>query len=103
MGIRRTRRGSGTRVRLGRARFQTRLANWLVTRLVTAKVATPRLAPRRAEGEPVATRAAAIANQSFEWSAARVRTGMLRSSSTLGDSATASNTSRSRVPRPLVI
>ena len=38
---------SGTDVRLGRGRFQTRLATWLVNRLVTARLTTPRAAPRR--------------------------------------------------------
>ena len=44
--------------------------------------------------------AAAIANHSLEWSAARVSSGIGVSSSGVGDSATASNTSRSSVPKP---
>ena len=94
------RRASGTRCRFGRGRVQTRLATWLVTRLVTARVTTPRAAPRCADGLPSATIAAAIANHSLEWSAARVSRGITASSSGLGDSAMASNTSRSSVPRP---
>src|SRR3954468_15708432 len=48
VGDRRDRRESGTVNRLGRGRCQTRLATWLVNRLVTARVATPRVAPRTA-------------------------------------------------------
>ena len=47
VGIRRPCRASGTERRFGRGRFQTRLATWLVNRLVTARVTTPRAAPRR--------------------------------------------------------
>jgi hypothetical protein len=103
VGKRRVRRASGTNVRFGRSRRHSRLANWLVTRLVTPSVATPRSAPRRAAGVPLVASAAAMANHSLEWSAVRVRYGIAVSSSGVGDSATASNTSRSSVPRPPVI
>ncbi len=43
-----------------------------------------------------------MANQSVEWSAARVSGGMTESSSGVGVSAIASNSSRSSVPRPRV-
>ena len=41
-----------------------------------------------------------MTNHSLEWSAAQVSRGIVASSSGLGDSAIASKTSRSRVPRP---
>ena len=57
---------SGTRIGLGRSRRHSRLATWLVTRLVTPSVATPRTAPRLSDGLPNAARPAAMANHSFE-------------------------------------
>src|SRR5690349_5778240 len=90
VGVRTERRISGTVSTFGRARFQIRFAPWLVIRLVNARVATPRAAPRRTAGFPVAVRTAAIANHSFEWSAAAVSLGITASSSGLGDSAIAS-------------
>jgi len=51
----------------------------------------------RGEGENAA---AAMASHSLEWSAARLSGGIVASSSGLGDSAMAANTSRSKVPRP---
>ena len=57
-----------------------------MTRLVTARVTTP--APHRAAPTgPRCAIAAAMANHSFEWSAARVSRGIVASSSGLGDSA----------------
>ena len=103
VGIRRDRLSTGTAAHSGRGRFHTRLATWLATRLVTASEATPRPAPRWTDDCLVAISAAAIANHSFEWSAAAVSRGMKPSSSGLGDSAMASKTSRSRVPRPAPI
>ena len=78
----------------------TPLATWLVTRLVAARLTTPRVAARCTVGRLDAMSAAAMTNHSLEWSAARVSRGMTASSSGLGDSAIASNTSRSSVPRP---
>jgi hypothetical protein len=80
-----------------------RLAPWLVTRLVTASVTSPRAAPRRIFGVPAAASPAAIATHSFEWSAARVRRGMTVSSTLLSDSATAKKTRRSTVPSPMAL
>ena len=44
-----------------------------------------------------------MANHNLEWSAALVSRGITESISGLGDSATASNTSRSKLPSPRVI
>ncbi|SIA02943.1 Uncharacterised protein [Mycobacteroides abscessus subsp. abscessus] len=71
-----------------------------MTALVTANVSSPRVAPRAAAGLPNSASPAPIPIHSLEWSAARVRRGMTASSSGLGDSATASKTSRSSVPSP---
>ena len=79
VGKRRGRRAVGTRRYLGLAWCRSRLATWLVTRLVNARPATPRTAPRCAQGRPDASNAAAIANHSLEWSAALVRAGMVMS------------------------
>ena len=103
VGTRLLRRTSGMRVRSGRGRRQIRLASWLVTRLVTARLTTPRAAPRLTDWLPNAPIPAAMANHSLEWSAALVRRGIVESKSGLGDSATASKTSRSKLPRPLPI
>ena len=103
VGIRCDRRMRGTGVKFGRGRFHTRFATWLVSRLVTASVTTPRAAPRRIEGVPAAPMIAAIPNHNLEWSAAEVSRGISASSSGLGDSATASKISRSREPRPCPI
>jgi hypothetical protein len=62
----------------------------LVTRLVTASVTSPRAAPRRMDGVPAAARAVPMTIHILEWSAAEVSRGMRKSSSGLGDSATAS-------------
>ena len=56
--------------------------------------------PRRIDAVPSAPMAAAMANHSLEWSAARVSCGMTVSSKGLGDSATASTRSRTRSPCP---
>ena len=60
-------RQAGPNRRFGRGRFQTRLATWLVNRLVTPR-AHARRGPHRAATARcrVAARAAAIANHSFE-------------------------------------
>jgi hypothetical protein len=66
VGNRRDRLTSGTVVTLGRGRFHTRFAIWLVSRLVTARVATPRAAPRLADVLPATPIAAARTNHSLE-------------------------------------
>ena len=66
VGTRRERRSSGTRVRSGRGRCHTRLAPWLVSTLVTASDISPRVAPRRAAGDPVADSSPASAIHSVE-------------------------------------
>lgn len=62
----RTTRARGTASGIGRRRDQTRFATWLVTMLLTARLVTPRAAPRWADADREATSPTAMANHSRE-------------------------------------
>ena len=82
-GMRCASRCAGTWVIEGRGLRCRRLDTWLAMRLVTAIGTRPRAAPRRARGRPVSVIRPAITIHSTERSAARVRRGIVASSSGL--------------------